>query len=165
MEKLGAYEMVRRHLRVLAMLHLPGLPHCTLWGPGEEGPCPHLQIGGRGRVPNPAPSLALLHAVCCGGRGPALPACTLLLKASFPVFPSVLSSSCSLCLESCWGQQPGSGPWEAGLASSQASPFPAPCRHCWGRSSCKTAVPVPVQWGPGASRTPPAGEGVPVVPS
>ena len=103
--------------------------HCTLWGPGEEEPVLGTELSSRPerrkrKVPNPAPSAALLHAV---GKRACLAHWYFAVQSSFPVFPSVLSSPCPACRESCLaGSQAAAPGRENWLAARGAPPHPLP---------------------------------------
>lgn len=109
-EKLGAYEMVRKAPLSPQQAGLPPHPGAAPWS------CPGLQTGGWG--PRSCPS----QRPCMqrGGRGLAWPAGTLLLKASF-LFPHLF------CLprarKAAWASSPVAGVGEGVLACRQMSPF------------------------------------------
>lgn len=120
-EKLGAYEMVRKA--------------------PESSPCcisPYVLSPFWGKLgKSVSPTKLSLPPDRRKGRG--LP-CLLVFCCSKQVFLSSPSVLPSLGLERCLGQQSGS-PREGELAGRQMSPLQPPLLRCW-RSSCKTAIPA-----------------------
>lgn len=149
MEKLGAYEMVRK---VPLRAQHAASPHCTLHSvrAGEEAE-PHRAVpASRQHLERkPFPS----SPVCCRKEGPTLPTATLLLQAS----TLLASAPSSLCVESSLGQQSDHGLWE-GVWPGPAAPSPpppTPLALAAGRAAAKLrALTVPAKWGSGAARTP-----------